>query len=144
MYEMQGRGNKLLSERRAVSAFPGQRGTGEFAVNAPMNGARSASAPPGKRTLPLSCTPVVFNNWLSRASSAISVQSMRTSSSCYSTSGGRENPGSRCHSSCSSYSRPTRTRCVYECTWYGFMCACLVFTNLMLQHASAKNLSCSK
>lgn len=135
MYEMmQARHSKLFSERRAVSALPGRGRTGGLAQRDSTDSrARLFSAPSGKRSLPLSLSSnsgsAVLNDWLSRTSSAVSVQSMRTSSRCYSTNtnSGRGALGERrhCHSSCySSYNRPTRTRCVhkYDCVILSTAC----------------------
>ena len=116
------RHNKLLSERRAVSALPGQRRrTGGLAQSGP--GARLSSAPSGKssRSLPLSSSSnsAVFNDWLSRTSSAVSVRSMRTSSHCYSTnSSSRAGEAWDERHSCS---RPTRARYVWMSIDYDYM-----------------------
>ena len=115
---MQARHNTLLSERRAVSALPGQGRTGGFAQSGLVDSRARLSSAPSKRSLPLSSNSAVLNDWLSRTSSAVSVQSMRTSSRCYSTSSSGETRDHRrhCHSSCfSSHSRPTRARCM--CAW---------------------------
>ena len=123
---MKPRSKMLPSERRAISALPSQRGAEILTAKERVE--RSSS---GKRSLPLSCSSEMFQNWLSRASSAVSVQS---TSSCWSSSNeGRhyqQAQGHRSRSSCGSYGRPTRARlCVCHCVCvcvcvHACVCAC--------------------
>ena len=121
--------SRLLAERRVASALPTPNVSTDRELMLRRSDLASASGS-ASRSLNISCNSETFHNWLSRASSAVSVRSdgsclssinaKNEAARCVSSSGHR-----RCQSSCG---RPTRARCACVCiceTVCGCGCRCV-------------------